>query len=408
MKIYEVGGCVRDRIMDLMPNDIDYVVVGSTPSEMLSLGYKQVGKDFPVFLHPKTGDEYALARRERKIGAGYTGFEFDIDGITIEDDLSRRDLTINAIAFDPITCEFIDPFDGRKDIEAKVLRAVDLGAFVEDPVRVLRAARFMARYGSEWQFDHDTYEAMRAVTQSGDWAVLTPERVWKELEKVLTEKYPEEFFKALVHFKETVWFPEIWAMAGVEQPAGWHPEGDVFVHTMQALSVAARDGFDPIVRFAALCHDFGKPITYAEFGEFHGHEAAGLPPVAAFCARLKVPTEFRKLALIVTEQHLRLHRITDIRPGTVIKIFESMRAWQNPEMVDLFAQACEADARARNNFEDKYPQRELLQGMLKVATEGVKEHTQELIEKETKPQNFGGCILQFRISNVRRFLKGIE
>ena len=403
MKIFEVGGCVRDRIMGVTPKDIDYVVVGATPDEMLALGFTQVGVDFPVFLHPETRDEHALARRERKTGTGYTGFEFDIDGVTIEEDLARRDLTINAIAFDPVTEELIDPFNGQADIEHKLLKAVTLSTFAEDPVRVLRVARFRARFGPEWNIDIPTYAAMIDVIASDDWAALTAERVWLELEKTLSERYPQEFFQTLKPLGDTVWFPEIWAMDGIEQRADYHPEGDVFVHTMQALMTASRDFFPPIVRFAALCHDFGKPVTFNELGTFHGHEAAGIAPVHAFCDRLKLPTEFRKLAVLVSEHHLRLHKLDELRSGSIIKLFEAMRAWQNPSIVDLFAQACEADARARNNFDDKYPQRMALQGMFEASNVGVKEFTQELIANETKPQFFGERIKEFRIRNVTRF-----
>ncbi|CAL9968476.1 tRNA nucleotidyltransferase [Vibrio phage D69] len=341
MKIYLVGGAVRDQLMGLEPKDKDYVVVGSTPDEMLNLGYKQVGAEFPVFLHPDTGDEYALARTEYKDGQGYQGFKctFGPD-VTLEEDLARRDLTINAIAQDIITGEIFDPFSGQKDIEAKLLRPTTK-AFAEDPVRVLRAARFLARYP-----DFSTHISMdlmkRQMIASGELEHLVPERVWLELRKTLTEQKPSRFFDFL---DGTGIFPEIEAFVGIEEKNRWHPEFDVYEHIMLALDYSVRFE-DPITSFGVLCHDLGKPEAYAATGGLKStkHESLGVPIAEAFCDRLKAPADYKYMAMKSAEFHTHIHLAFDMKPKTIMKLFEKFR---NKVWFDRLLDVATADKRGR-------------------------------------------------------------
>jgi len=364
MEIYLVGGAVRDELLGLPVRERDWVVVGAEPQELLDRGFRPVGKDFPVFLHPETNEEYALARTERKTGPGYRGFEtrFSPD-VTLEQDLERRDLTINAIAKDPETGKLIDPFGGERDLRDRVLRHVS-PAFVEDPVRVLRVARFAARFAPlGFTVAPETIELMRQIAASGELDALVPERVWLELHKTLQMPAPWRFFEVLRDANAlAVIFPEIDALFGVPQPEQWHPEIDSGLHTMMVLEQACRLSPDPIVRFAALVHDLGKGTTPKDGWPRHvAHEHRGVPLIEQLCARLRVPNAFRDLAILVGRHHLVMHKADQLRPGTMLELLEHLDAFRRPERVEQFALACEADARGRKGFEDReYPQADLL------------------------------------------------
>lgn len=361
MNIYLVGGAVRDRLLGLPVRERDWVVVGATPQQMQELGYRQVGRDFPVFLHPDTGEEYALARTERKTGPGYTGFEVHASPeVSLEQDLQRRDLTINAMAEDT-QGNIIDPFGGREDLQQRCLRHVS-PAFSEDPVRILRAARFAARFGVlDFRVSDDTNELMRAMVADGEVDALVPERVWQETEKSLTESVPRRFWEVLRECDAlAVIFPELDRLFGVPQPAQHHPEVDSGIHSLMALDQAVRLSADPQVRFAALVHDLGKGLTPEQEWPRHlRHEHRGQAPVRELCQRLRIPNAYRDLALLVTRYHLDCMRIAELRPETVVKLLDSLDAWRRPERLQSFLLACEADARGRDGFEDRpFPQRE--------------------------------------------------
>jgi tRNA nucleotidyltransferase (CCA-adding enzyme) len=364
MKIYLVGGAVRDRLLGRPVAERDFVVVGATPDELLALGYRPVGKDFPVFLHPRTGEQYALARTERKTGPGYYGFatRFSPD-VTLEEDLARRDLTINAMAQGE-DGGVIDPHGGRRDLEARVLRHVS-PAFVEDPLRVLRVARFAARLAPlGFSVAPETRELMRRIVSSGELAALVPERVWVETERALGEARPNAYFDVLRDCGglEAV-FPEIAALDGVPQPEKWHPEIDTGLHAMQVLDVAAELTTDTTVRFAALVHDVGKGLTPREEWPRHvGHEEAGADLIARLCERLKVPNDHRDLAILVARHHARVHRAAEARPGTLLELLEFADAFRRPDRFERLLMACEADARGRGlaRRAAPYPQADLL------------------------------------------------
>ncbi|MEO6518253.1 MAG: multifunctional CCA addition/repair protein, partial [Pseudoxanthomonas sp.] len=320
MKIYLVGGAVRDRLLKLQPGDRDYVVVGSTPEAMLAQGFKPVGRDFPVFLHPQTGEEYALARTERKSGRGYRGFVVDSDpSVTLEDDLQRRDFTINAIAEDEQGTLF-DPLGGVRDIQARVLRHAG-DAFIEDPLRVLRAARFMARFAAlGFTVAPETMQLMRTMAEGGELAELVPERVWQELSRALRSPTPAAFLRTLRDCHALVQvLPEIDALYGVPQRADYHPEIDTGTHQELVSDMAAQLApGDDVVGFAALTHDLGKALTPAAMLPRHiGHEQAGLAPLKALCERLKVPAAHRELAVMACREHLNVHRLAELRDATV-------------------------------------------------------------------------------------------
>lgn len=363
MKIYLVGGAVRDGLLKLPVKDKDWVVVGATPQQMLDEGYQQVGKDFPVFLHPQSHEEYALARTERKSGQGYTGFTcYSAPDVTLEQDLLRRDLTINAIAQDE-NGGLIDPYNGLADIERRLLRHVS-PAFNEDPLRVLRVARFAARYAHlNFQIAPETLALMREMTDNGEIAHLTAERVWKETENALTSRNPQVFFAVLRECGALkVLFPEIDALYGVPAPAKWHPEIDTGIHTLMTLSIAAQLSPEVDVRFATLCHDLGKGLTPKEkWPSHHGHGPAGVKLVEQLCARLRVPNEIRDLARLVAEFHDLIHTFPVLQPKTVIKLFDAIDAWRKPLRVEQIALTSEADARGRTGFEGSdYPQGRML------------------------------------------------
>lgn len=364
MDTYLVGGAVRDGLLGRPFIERDYVVVGATPEEMVALGYRAVGKDFPVFLHPQSGEQYALARTERKTGPGYYGFatRFSPD-VTLEEDLARRDLTVNAMAQDSLGA-IVDPYGGRRDLEARVLRHVS-PAFVEDPLRVLRVARFAARFAPlGFTVAPETLELMRRIVASGELAALVPERVWVETERALGEERPVTYFQVLRDCGAlAAVFPEIAALHGVPQPENWHPEIDTGLHTMQVLEVAAMLSTDTTVRFAALVHDVGKGLTPREQWPRHiGHEEAGARLIEKMSERLRVPNEHRDLAVQVARHHARVHRAAELRPGTILELLEMTDAFRRAERFERLLLACEADARGRGPRlrSAPYPQAELL------------------------------------------------
>jgi len=360
MRTYLVGGAVRDKRLGRPVVDRDYVVVGATPEEMTARGFRPIGRDFPVFLHPETREEYALARTERKSGRGYHGFVFSTDpAVTLEQDLERRDLTINAMAEDD-EGDLVDPFHGERDLEARVLRHVS-AAFAEDPVRVLRVARFAARYAPlGFRIADETLALMKAMVDDGEVAHLVPERVWAETRKALAEPKPSAFLEALRACGAlAILFPEVDALYGVPQRAEFHPEVDTGVHVELVVDMAARLApGDDLVGFAALTHDLGKALTPADVLPRHiGHEQAGLAPLRALCSRLRVPAEHAKLAELVCRFHLNVHRAFELRPETLLDMLERIDAFRRPERLDKLLIACEADKRGRFGFADAaYPQ----------------------------------------------------
>ena len=366
-QVYCVGGAVRDALLGLPVQDHDWVVVGSTPEEMERLGYKPVGKDFPVFLHPETHEEYALARTERKIARGYKGFAvYAAPDVTLEQDLARRDFTINAMARDA-DGKLIDPHGGEADLHAGVLRHVS-PAFSEDPVRILRAARFAARFG--FIVAPETKELMRAMVDNGEVDALVPERVWQELARGLMEKTPSGFFTTLRDCGALAKImPEVDALFGVPQPAHYHPEIDCGVHTMMVVDDAAKQGHVLEVRFAALTHDLGKATTPEDTLPRHiGHEERSVDLIKVMCERLRVPNDCRELALLVAKYHSHVHRARDLRPATIVKVFDACDLWRKPERFALILQACESDAHGRAGHEkDAYPQSAFLLGCAQAA-----------------------------------------
>ena len=370
MQVYLVGGAVRDALLGREVKERDYVVVGGSADELLAAGYRAVGRDFPVFLHPETQAEHALARRERKTGPGYRGFvtEFTPD-ITLEEDLQRRDLTINAIA-QREDGSLVDPYGGQRDLDARVLRHVS-PAFSEDPVRILRVARFAARFAPLGFAVHESTRAlMRKMVEAGEAAALVPERVWQETERALGESRPEVFFEVLRGCGAlAVIFPEVDRLFGVPQPVQWHPEVDTGVHVMLCLKRSAQLEAPVTVRFAVLAHDLGKGTTPVEVLPKHiMHESRGLPLVDALCSRLKVPTAHRELARMTCQQHTNVHRALELRPETVLKLLEDTDALRRPDRFRELLLACQCDAQGRTGLEDKpYPQREYLQKALATA-----------------------------------------
>lgn len=360
MQVYLVGGAVRDRLLGREVSERDWVVVGATPAELERAGYIPVGRDFPVFLHPRTKEEHALARLERKVAPGYRGFttEFSPD-VRLEDDLKRRDLTVNAMAEDAAGT-VIDPYGGQRDLEARVLRHVS-EAFAEDPVRILRVARFAARYAPlGFKVADETLALMRQMVADGEADALIAERVWTETEKALGEPCPDVFISVLRECGALkVVYPEIDALFGVPQPEKWHPEIDTGVHLLMAMREAVKAGGGVTVRFAVLMHDLGKGATPADKLPSHpGHEDAGVALVEQLCARLRVPNHLRELAVMAARYHTHVHRAYELRADTVLKTLEGCDALRRPERFADFLLACEADARGRKGLEGRdYPQR---------------------------------------------------
>jgi len=403
MQIYRVGGAIRDQLLGLPVKDTDWVVTGTTPEQMVTDGYLPIGKDFPVFLHPQTKHEYALARTEKKVSRGYAGFNFNTDpAISIEQDLARRDLTINAIAEDA-QGKLIDPFNGQQDIQLRILRHVS-DAFVEDPVRVLRVARFAARFAHlGFQVADETKQLIRQIAQSGELDALVAERVWVEMDKALAEQDPQEFFNSLrdCGALQTL-FPEIDNLFGVPQTASYHPEVDTGIHVMLALKKSAELNFTNDVRFAVLMHDLGKANTPADIlPSHHGHEQRGIKLSRNFCRRWRVPKAISELATMTCEYHTHIHRAYEMKPSTLMKLFSQTDSFRRPERFYKMTQACIADARGRTGFEDDpYPQAAYAWGLVKQLN--ALDLT-PVLESSHQGQALGQAIYDYRL----QFLKTI-
>ena len=402
MEIYLVGGAVRDKLLGLKTKDNDWVVVGATVDQLLEKKYRQVGKDFPVFLHPETNEEYALARTERKTAAGYSGFSFHAsDNVTLEEDLTRRDLTINAIA-QSTDGALIDPFNGQSDITNRILRHVS-PAFVEDPVRILRLARFAARF-EEFGFTiaDETQKLMIKMVNNGEVDALVPERVWQETMRALTGKAPARYFEVLRECGALEkLFPEINCLWGVPQPEKHHPEIDTGIHTMMVLTQAAKLSDDPKVRFAALVHDLGKGTTPKnEWPKHIAHESRGVPIVEALCQRYRIPNDYRELAILVTKYHLHYHRAAELKAKTFLKTLESLDAFRRSERFELFLLACEADSRGRTGYENlHFEQPTIYRNALKAA---LSVNAKEFIDNGLQGQDIKDAIAQKRITELKK------
>ncbi len=424
LNTYLVGGAVRDQLLKRAVKDKDYLVVGSSVEQMLRLGFVQVGKDFPVFLHPESKAEYALARTERKQGQGYTGFScYFAPDVTIEEDLKRRDLTVNAMAMDS-NGEIIDPYNGQNDLNDRILRHVS-DAFIEDPLRVLRVARFAARYHKYgFTIADETVELMREISISGELKSLTPERVWQEMQLSLadggensdiTSGNPEVFFQVLQQCNalEELW-PELAVLWGIPNPALWHPEICSGTHTMMVLQQAvlltqaffkesADDQSDQktAIRFAALCHDLGKGITPDHLWPSHkGHEKSGLPLVEKICQQLKVPNHYKQLALKVCEFHLHCHKAFELKANTLLKMFNQLDIWRKPQEFDFFLMACKADFLGRLGFEKRpYPQEQYLQAAVKAARQV---NAKSFVEQGLKGLAIKEAMAEARLNAIKR------
>ncbi|HMK13881.1 MAG TPA: multifunctional CCA addition/repair protein [Burkholderiales bacterium] len=402
MKIYAVGGAVRDELLGLSVTDRDYVVVGATPQDLLRKGFKPVGKDFPVFLHPESHEEYALARTERKTARGYRGFRIHAaPDVTLEDDLARRDLTINAIAKDE-RGRIVDPYGGVKDLKAGVLRHIS-PAFAEDPVRILRVARFAARFG--FDVAQETLELMRVMTQNGEVDALVAERVWQELAKGLMEAKPSRMFEVLRQCGAlNKILPEVDRLFGVPQPREYHPEIDTGAHIMQVIDYAASKNFSLPVRFAALTHDLGKGVTPRSQWPHHpGHEARSVELVKALCKRIKVPAACRDLALLAAKYHGEAYRAQELKPTTLVRLLQSLDAFRKPQRFAEFLEACSSDFHGRPGFETRlYPQAEYLQNALRAA-QSV--NAGAIAKRVRKPGQIAANVRAARIAAVKNRLK---
>lgn len=402
MKVYEVGGAVRDSLLGLPVTERDFVVTGATPAEMIDLGYRQVGRDFPVFLHPETGEEHALARVERKAGAGHTAFDVDASAsVTLEEDLLRRDLTINAIARST-DGTIVDPYGGRADLDRRVLRHVS-EAFAEDPLRVLRVARFAARLSPlGFSIDPSTLDLMRTISASGELEHLSPERVWQETERALVTEQPQVFFRTLRDSGAlVVLFPEIERLFGVPQPAKWHPEIDTGLHTMLVLEQAALATPDPVIRFAALVHDLGKGTTPPDILPRHvGHEERSVEQIEALSARLRIPKRYRSLAISVARFHGVAQKVAKLRAATVLDMLTAIGALREPAVLEAFIIACEADIRGRTGLEQApYPQGDTLRTALRAA---LSVDSADVADPELDGKAFGEALRQLRIRAIQR------
>ncbi|VAW57930.1 CCA tRNA nucleotidyltransferase [hydrothermal vent metagenome] len=369
MKTYLVGGAVRDKLLNYPVVERDWLVTGATAKQMLEQGYQQVGKDFPVFLHPQTKDEHALARTERNSAPGYKGFEVHASpDVTIEEDLVRRDLTINAIAQDEAG-NYIDPYNGISDIKSKTLRHVS-PAFSEDPVRILRVARFAARYKHlGFSVAEETLQLMQHMVEAGEVNALVPERVWQEFHKALCERNPEVFIEILRECSAlNVILPEIDALFGVPQPPTHHPEIDTGIHTLMVLQQTTLLSDNPATRFAALCHDLGKACTKKEdWPRHHGHEMKGVKPVQQLCKRLRIPNDFNQLAALTAQYHLHIHRAFELKKSTLLNTIEKLDGLRKPERYEQLLIACTADIRGRTGYENHpYPQADYFRKALKI------------------------------------------
>ncbi|MCP5078625.1 MAG: multifunctional CCA addition/repair protein [Psychromonas sp.] len=405
MRKFLVGGAVRDKLLQLPVKDCDYMLVGSSPEQLLQLGYQQVGKEFPVFLHPISGDEYALARTERKLGNGYNGFScYSGDDVTLEDDLIRRDLTINAIAEDE-NGERFDPYNGLQDIKDKVLRHVS-PAFSEDPLRVLRVARFAARFAKQgFSIAPETLLLMKQLSESGELSHLTPERVWAETQKALTTDSPQIYFQVLREIGAlAVLFPEIDNLYGIPAPIKWHPEVDTGIHTLMVLEQATLLSDSVAFRFACLVHDLGKALTDKDKWPSHkGHGFLGLAVIKSLCERLKIPNECRDLALMVSEHHTMIHSAFELKASTLLKLMNSCDAWRKPERFQQMLQCCVADSKGRSGFEDKpYPTAEYVWLAFQAA---LTVDVQDIIKQGIKGALIKEALLSARIDVVNSYKK---
>lgn len=403
MKTYLVGGAVRDRLLDFPVREQDWLVVGESPETMLALGYRPVGKDFPVFLHPTTHEEYALARTERKTAPGYKGFTVHATPeVTLEEDLQRRDLTINAMAIDD-DGNILDPYGGKADLQNRILRHVS-AAFSEDPVRILRIARFAARYAHlGFKVADETRALMHEMVIAGEADHLVAERVWAELHKALKEPTPSAFFQVLRDCSAlAIIFPEIDRLFGVPQPATHHPEIDTGVHTLMVVDQAAKISDKPEVRLAALLHDLGKALTPREqWPSHHGHEQIGLLELDRFCERLRVPKSFKILCAHVMQYHSHCHRIQELRANTLTDMLSAIGAFKPDSKLEDFIQACLADARGRTGFETRdYPQADYLRAAARAA--GAIDTTGILLADLQGPE-IGAAIRQLRIKAIHNF-----
>ncbi|VXC54110.1 fused tRNA nucleotidyl transferase; 2'3'-cyclic phosphodiesterase and 2'nucleotidase and phosphatase [Burkholderia sp. 8Y] len=413
MNIYAVGGAIRDALLGVPVMDRDYVVVGATPEQMVAQGYKPVGKDFPVFLHPVTHEEYALARTERKTAAGYHGFQFYYSpDVTLEEDLARRDLTINAMAREvnaagELTGPVIDPFDGQRDLSAKRFRHVG-DAFIEDPVRILRLARFAARF-ADFTVAPETEALMKKMVEAGEVDALVPERVWQEISRGLMEKRPSRMFEVLRGCGALARIlPEVDALWGVPQRADYHPEVDTGVHVMMVVDYAASQGYALPVRFAALTHDLGKATTPDNILPRHlGHEGRSVDLLKPLCERLRVPNECRDLAMLVAREHGNIHRVMDMGAAALVRLFERADALRKPARFAEALQACLADARGRLGLEQKdYPQAERLRETLVAARSVDAGAVAQRFAHE--PSRIKDAVHEARVEAVGRVLRGAE
>lgn len=406
MQKYLVGGCVRDELLGLPVQDHDWVVVGATPAEMLAQGFTQVGKDFPVFLHPKTKEEYALARTERKTGAGYYNFAVDYKPtVSLEEDLARRDLTINAIAKSE-SGEIIDPYGGQRDLVQKVLRHVS-PAFVEDPVRILRVARFAARFAPlGFTLAPETLQLMQQMVQAGEVDALVPERVWQEMQRALQEAAPEEFILTLRACGALAKiFPQLDCLWGVPQKPEYHPEVDTGVHIILALQQIVKLTAKPEVRFAVLCHDLGKGATPKdELPSHKGHEERGVPLIQSWCKQYHVPNDYRDFAIKVSRFHLHAHRANELRPDTMVRLFKSLDVFRNPALLEDFILACQADKTGRTGRQnDPFPNGDVLRQAFQAANNI---DIQAIVKTGLTGEKLGNAILNARVLAVKRMLHG--
>lgn len=400
-RTYLVGGAVRDKLLGLPIKDRDWVVVGSTPEQMKQAGFQQVGADFPVFLHPTSNEEYALARTERKTGKGYGGFSCHAaPDVTLEEDLCRRDLTINAMAMDS-SGQLIDPYGGQRDLDARILRHVS-PAFAEDPLRILRVARFSARFHPlGFRIAPETLALMRTIVDQGEADFLTGERIWQETLRSLGEAAPWIYFQTLRNCGALrVIMPELDALFGIPQPPAHHPEVDTGVHALMVLEQACRLSADPEVRFAALLHDLGKARTKkVDWPHHYGHENLGVAPIKALCQRIKAPNTFRELAELCSLYHTHIHRCQELKSSTLQRLFSDADAYRRPERFEKFLLCCEADARGRTGFEERaYPQADEARTALQAARSV---EITPLLEQGLQGKALGDAITQERINRIK-------
>jgi tRNA nucleotidyltransferase (CCA-adding enzyme) len=405
MQVYLVGGAVRDHLLGRPVKDNDWVVTGATPEDMIKLGYEQVGADFPVFLHPETHEEYALARTERKSGKGYQGFVCDFSsGVTLEDDLLRRDLTINAMA-QADDGSIIDPHNGQADLEARLLRHVS-PAFQEDPLRVLRVARFAARFADAgFSVAPETLTLMKTMVEAGELEHLVAERVWTETQRALLEDQPAVYFQVLRECGAlAAWFPELDALFGIPQPEKYHPEIDCGRHALLSLEASVPMSSALSVRWAALIHDLGKALTPdSEWPRHFGHEKKGIKPIRQLCQRLKCPNDPTSLALLSSEFHTHIHRAFELRPETLLKVFDQLDVWRKPERFEEFLLVCIADARGRTGFEDcAYPQADYVREAL---TEAQKITARDVIAEGVQGPAIRAALAEKRTASLTAWKK---